>query len=215
MEYCCDVDIGHPWILKDFNYFKKLTYNPKIDGHFQIDLEDLTEDFKTWADSIGCKISFVELFYRPPNYTCEIHADVITESSNAAKLNWVYHIKADDELMNIIEPADVKSTMVWYESTTQFNRKNYPNPLGKIYTLPKDESLCQAVCSHEIKTPSLVNVSKLHNIVNPTNYQRWCISIVFLDPSPSGSNWFARLNNRLNYDKFKEILTPWVIKKDT
>jgi hypothetical protein len=218
MEYCCDLDIGHPWVLKDVDYFKNLTYKPEKDNHFQVDLDDLTDDFKNWAVGIGYPVIFAELFYRPPRHTCEIHADVVAEASNAAKLNWVYHTDPD---LNIVNPKDEKSTMIWYESTTQFNRKNYANPLGQTYTIPKDESLCRPVYSHEIKTPSLVNVSKLHNIVNSTNYQRWCLSIVFSDPSPELTDIFltyklarSSVGSRLDYDKFKEILSPWITKTD-
>jgi hypothetical protein len=161
-QYCIDLDIGQDYILNNKNYFDNLDVSGVPAAHFFLPLEEITDEFKTWVDGLGLRIRYSEIFYSSPNGGIFMHSDEI-DPADCCKINWIYD--QGDTWMN------------WYMPHPGIELTKQNNTIGGLYwDCPPED--CELVHRAQVGKPSLLNVSVLHNIENPTENPRWCISIV-------------------------------------
>jgi hypothetical protein len=164
--YCKDIEVDFVLDTTPIDNIKKTDYNPNENGQFSI--VDLDSNLVRFLDNLGIEITHSEIFYTPPRLGINIHVDGTTVDVNAiCKLNWVFGAKG--------------SFMTWWElkdPDTQLNQ--HRTPIGTPYLL-FDQNDCEAVWRQEIHQPTLVNAGLPHNMHNPTEEARWCVSYALGD----------------------------------
>lgn len=162
--YFQHLDIGINWILKDHDYFKKLYQDVanKSRAHWKLTISDLTNEILDWLDNHDLAVKYVELFYCASKSNIFLHSDEI-EPKDCCKINWVYD--QGDTWMRWAELKEGK----------QLSLQN--NTIGGTYyaAQPGDYDYVEQT---KIGQPTLINAYHLHDVVNPTDYDRWCISVV-------------------------------------
>jgi hypothetical protein len=123
---------------------------------------DLNQELVNWLFNRGLTVPHFDIFIQPPKWTMHIHIDQHDVYDNAAKLNFSY---CDAEGYN---------KMRWYEA--EEHTSEIKGNAGGLYRNwePQHASM---VYEHTIKTPTLVNVGKPHNVHNSTDSPRICISL--------------------------------------
>lgn len=180
------MDIGIQWILKDKNYINKLIENvgDKLADHWKLSITDLTDEFLNWLDKHNLAVKYVELFYCSPKGSIFLHIDEI-DPVNCCKINWVY-----DNGETWMRWARLKDGKQIYKQNNNIG--------GTYYTaMPGDFDYVEQT---KIGKPTLVNAYHLHDVVNPTDQCRWCVSVV-----PKYKN----NNSRLVWDEAIEIFSPY------
>lgn len=186
LEYCVDLDIGLDWIITDQDYFKNLNQDPDKLGHYYLPPEQLRKEFMDWIDSINCHIWYSEIFHVPHNSDLFIHSDSLTPL-DSCKINWVYD--------------QGETYMRWYSIPEGEELVHRKNTIGGDYYSLEDESGYKMEYQHRIAKPTLINAGAPHDVSNPTDHPRWCVSIVLRE---NGEDW------RVSYKRFREILAPWI-----
>lgn len=126
-----------------------------------IDHDDFDRGLSRWLSDLGLKINFGEVFRTGPMSTTRIHVDGPT-MDESCKLNWAFGAKG--------------STMAWWRIVDHSMDLSPRLAPGGTRYINIDTAGCEMMHSEEIGSPSLVNVGVPHNIINPTNQTRWCIS---------------------------------------
>ena len=183
-QYFVDLDIGQDYILKDLNYFDKLDVKDKPAAQFYLPVTDLSDDFLNWVDANDLEIRYSEIFYSAPHSGIFLHSDEI-DPPNCSKINWIYD--------------QGETWMNWYLPKPGTELIKQDNPIGGLYWNCARED-CDLVYSARVGKPSLVNVSVLHDVKNPTDHPRWCVSIVLKEKSAS---------KRLDWTRSLEIFGPY------
>ncbi len=133
--------------------------------HEGIDINEMNSEMKTFLESLGIKVSWIELFYRKPGYPGSIHADSI--GGDFTKINWVTGGK--------------DSIMIWFKIINSAIEKNKTSltmaNTGYIKYMWDEVTM---VHSEFMLGPSLVQVGVPHLIINPSE-DRYCLSFVLTD----------------------------------
>lgn len=187
VEYCLDVDIGIEWILKTPDYFNLLNIGDKSNHrHFYLPITDVSDKFLVWCTSINCEIWYSEIFYNPPYKNLFIHSDSL-KPSDSCKLNWVY----DQD----------QTYMRWHKVKNGAELKFRKNNIGGEYFSCDSDDDYVLQHQHRISTPTLINASEPHDVINPTGSPRWCVSVVLRE---NGTDW------RIGYSRLREILASCI-----
>ena len=160
--YCIDLDLGIEYILKDKNYFDHLDVDELPAAHFYLPVEDLVDEFIEWVDRHNLKIRYSEIFYSAPDSGIFLHCDEV-DPADSCKINWIYD--------------QGETYMNWYMPHPGIELTKQDNSIGGLYW-DCDRDQCELVHSARVGKPSLINVSVLHDIKNPTKHPRWAVSIV-------------------------------------
>lgn len=186
METKIDLDINIPDILKDLD-FSRFNVEGKPLGHFKLSNEDLNLRYIEWLNSLDLDIKLAELFYCAPHSDIFIHSDIIDPPAICCKMIWVY------------SQADVP--MDWYELTDGAELELHNNTIGgHYYTAPLEKY--EFYKSELIGKPSMVNVSDLHGVVNTTDSEWWCVSIVLRRKTSD--------QHRIHWADLYEKIKPWI-----
>jgi len=188
MEYCVDLDIGMDWILKDKNYFEVLSSRVNNDSpaHFYLPVTDLSNEFLDWCKSLNCQIWYSEIFYTPPGGSIFKHSDYL-QPADCCKINWVYN--------------EGDSYMRWFIIKEGAELKLRKNEIGGEYLACDSDDDYILKYQHKIGKPTLVNAAEPHDVINPSIFPRWAVSIVFRE---IGQDW------RIGYKRFREILSSYI-----
>lgn len=117
----------------------------------------------SWLSSMNIGLRHVEVFYTPPESQCPIHIDAPDGSAPHAKMNFAYGGPGSE--MRWYEPYDsVESESAITSSGTR----------GQILQPGSGRIISRAV----IGKPSILNAGIYHDVINPSNEPRWCLSIV-------------------------------------
>jgi len=186
-RYYRHMNMGMDWILKDPDFLKNLeiSVKDKFACHWKLQLEDLSEEYLQWLDKHNLTISFSELFYCSPGGNIFLHIDEISPP-DGCKMNWVYD--QDETWMRFFKLRDGKEI------------KKHDNSIGGIYYTANegDYDLADQV---RVGKPTLVNAYHLHDVINPSNLPRWCVSIV-----PQFKN---KPESRLMWDEAMTLFAPY------
>ena len=186
METKIDLDIGITDILQNLD-FSRFDIQGKTLGHFKLSNEDLDPNYIDWLDSLNLDIKLAELFYCAPHSDIFIHSDIIDPPAICCKMNWVY------------SRADVP--MDWYQLIDGAELELHNNTIGgHYYTAPPEKY--KFYKSELIGLPSMVNVSDLHGVANPTDSDWWCVSIVLRQKDSH--------KHRIHWDELYEKVKPWI-----
>lgn len=188
MEYAIDLDMGIVWVLNHPHFLNSLDVKPNAFNHWQIGPEHLSTELLTLLASHNLMVYYSEIFYTHPHDKIIIHADAVTPP-DSCKLNWVYEL----------EPTEMR----WFNITDGQQLKCKNNLIGGQYYTIDDESKYELVYTHKMQKPTMVNVSVPHDVVNNTDYPRWCVSVVVKD---------AADHHRISWSKLKERLERYIIK---
>jgi hypothetical protein len=185
MEYCADLDIGIDYILKDPDYFSKLSVTDDAPAQFVIPKDAITDEFYSWVTSNNLEVDHSELFYCPPKGNIFMHVDEI-DPPDSCKINWAY---------------DQGNTLMrWYKLKEHKELQLMKSPIGTNYWAPYHED-CTLEHQHYISKPTLINASEIHDVINPSERRRFCVSIVVK---------LINEDKRIGYDKLKELLKSYV-----
>jgi hypothetical protein len=170
-----DLDIGMSWILKDPDHFNKLDVTDKYAAHWNLSKDDLDKNFLEWLYKLDLDIFWAEIFYCSSKGSIFRHVDEITPA-NCCKLNWVYD--QDETWMN------------WYQLKPGVSLRKEDNTIGGFY-FSCDDNECDFVHRARIGKPTMVNAGVPHDVKNPSDYPRWCVSIVpsFKNPANTRLAW--------------------------
>jgi hypothetical protein len=182
--YFIDLDIGQDYILNDKDYFDNLDISDLPAAHFYLPTEEITDEFKNWVDQQGLFIRYSEIFYSAPRSGIHLHSDEV-DPPNCCKINWIYD--------------QGETWMNWYIPKAGVELTKHDNSIGGLYW-DCDRDQCDLMFSARVGRPSLLNVSVLHDIKNPTDHPRWCISIVLQEKSA---------DKRLEFHRALEIFKPY------
>lgn len=185
MEYCVDLDIGFDYILKDPDYFSKLPITDDDPAHFVIPQDAISDEFNLWLESKNLMITHSELFYCQPKGNIFIHIDEI-DPPDSCKINWVYD--------------QGETYMRWFKLKENKNLQIMRSPIGTKYWACYHED-CTLEHQHRIGKPTLINASEIHDVINPSNYRRFCVSIIVKTIGE---------DKRLGYNKLKELLKSYI-----
>lgn len=189
-KYSADLDLGMEWILRDPNYFDKKNVEGKFADHWYVPKEDLSLEFLNWLDQYNLDIYYSELFYCSAGGNIFLHADEI-EPANVCKLNWVYD--------------QGETWMSWYELKPGEQIQKRENFIGGIY-YDCDRDACELAEKSRIAKPTMVNAGVLHDVVNPTEFPRWCLSIV-----PQFKNDLGPMTGpRFDWQQGMEVFKKWL-----
>lgn len=185
MHTAVDLDIGLSWILKDPNYFSKLSTDGKDYAHFKISEDELVDELHRWINELGLKIKLAELFHCSPGKSIFVHSDILEPPHICCKLNWVYGVDGMD----------------WYQLKPGIELEYHNNTIGGHYwaTDPKNYEL---YINRKVNRPSLVNVSDLHGIRNNSNESWWCLSLVLKKQDSD--------EHRIHWNELYEKVKPWI-----
>lgn len=141
--------------------FDPIYLPPNPTQHNIYDLELLPNEFTDWFAKIGVSIMFGEQFLLDPSKrkTYYPHIDDPTTTEHV-KINYVY--------------SDDPHTMNWYKLKTGKPIITANTSIGTVYSWANKED-CDLVYCATVGTPSLVNVSSLHD-VSPVTSIRYCFS---------------------------------------
>jgi hypothetical protein len=186
MEYCADLDIGIDYILKDPDYFSKLPVTNEAPAQFVIPQDAITDEFYLWLSSNNLQLEHSELFYCPPIGNIFMHVDEIYPS-DSCKINWAYD--------------QSETLMRWYKLKEHKELQLMKSPIGTNYWASCHED-CTLEYQHRVGKPTLINASEIHDVINPSTYQRFCVSIVVK---------IIGEDTRVGYDRLKELLKDCVL----
>ena len=176
-RYYKHMDIGMLWILKDSDFFKNLepVVRDKFAYHQKLDLKDLSEEYLEWLDQHNLTISFSELFYCSAGGNIFLHIDEINPP-DGCKMNWVYD--QDETWMRFFKLKEGKEI------------QKHDNSIGGLY-YTANEGDYEFADKVKVGKPTLVNAYHLHDVINSSNFPRWCVSIVpqFKDKPESRLMW--------------------------
>lgn len=186
MEYCVDLDIGFDYILKDPDYFSKLPITDDDPAHFGIPHDAISDEFYSWLKKYNLQLEHSELFYCQPKGDIFIHIDEI-DPPDSCKINWVYD---QDE-----------TYMRWFKLKENKSLKMMKSPIGTNYWAC-DYNECTLEHQHRMGKPTLINASEIHDVINPSNHRRFCVSVVVK---------IIGEKDRIGYSRLKEIFKEYVL----
>jgi hypothetical protein len=176
-RYYKHMNIGMDWVLKDPEFLNKLepTVKDKFTGHWQLELEDISDQYLQWLDQHNLTIRFSELFYCFPGGNIFLHIDDIY-MPDGCKMNWVYD--HDETWMRFFKLKEGREL------------KEYSSTIGSMY-YTANEGDYEYADQVRVGKPTLVNAYHLHDIINPSKFPRWCVSVVpqFKDKLESRLMW--------------------------
>ena len=164
--YCKDVIVNFVLDTTPIDCVKISNVDLTENGQFSF--TELDNNLVQFLDKLGIVILHPEIFYTPPQLGINIHVDGTVVDANAiCKLNWVFGAPG--------------SYMTWWklkDPNTQLNR--HKTQIGTEYLL-FDQHDCEVVWQQEIHQPTLINAGIPHNMHNPTEEARWCVSYALGD----------------------------------
>ena len=186
MEYCVDLDIGFDYILKDPDYFFKLPITDDDPAHFSIPHDAISDEFYAWIKKYNLQLEHSELFYCQPKGNIFIHVDEVYPP-DSCKINWVYD--------------QGETFMRWFKLKEDKELQVMKSPIGTNYWACYPEE-CTLEYQHRIGKPTLINASEIHDVINPSDHRRFCVSIVVkvIDEK-----------DRIGYGRLKEIFKEYVL----
>ncbi len=146
--------------------FFVLPQEPKTQKIFPIDINnDIAEELKFFLIKKFLFISNGYLFYTPPGYKSAIHVDGISLHQRPA--------------LNFVLNSNRLGIMKWYKL-----KDGISVPLPELTSnatmyLQVEENDTEEIAQHNLKKLCLVHTGIFHNIENPDEIGRWCISIRF------------------------------------
>lgn len=171
--YFQHLDIGIDWPLRDLDLLKKL--NLEIKGkkrsHWKLSISDLNNELLDWLDKHNLTVKYSEVFYCAAGSDIFLHSDEI-DPKDCCKINWVYD--------------QGHTSMRWAVLKDGKQMKIQNNTIGGTY-YTADPGDYEYVAETRIGKPTLINAYYLHDVINPTNHDRWCISIVPKHKNAAGS----------------------------
>ena len=186
MEYCADLDIGFDYILKDPDYFSKLPVTDNDPAQFVIPRDAITDEFYLWLRSNNLQLGHSELFYCPPKGNIFMHVDEI-DPPDSCKMNWVYD--------------QGETFMRWFKLKEHKELQVMKSPIGTDYWAAYEED-CTLDYQHRVGKPTMVNASEIHDVINPSDYRRFCVSIVVK---------VIGEDDRIGYGRLREMLKDYVL----
>jgi hypothetical protein len=122
--------------------------------------------FMNWADNHSLKIRRIAVIKLPPNRTQDIHRDCIEDLTNTYGLNLNLY-NCENSYTRMFELIDEN-----YVPETSYTSDGRP-------FIPYQKSHCREVTRYNLSKPVLLDLNKLHSVVNNTNDTRISISIRF------------------------------------
>lgn len=164
--YCKDIVVDFELDTTPIDRIKQSEYNVAENGQFSVNALD--SNLINFLDNLNIVVIHPEIFYTPAGSGINIHVDGTAVDSNAiCKLNWAY--------------GAAGSYMTWWELKDSNRPLNqHTTAIGTQYLLFAYDD-CKQVWKQQIGQPSLVNAGLPHNMHNPTNESRWCISYALGD----------------------------------
>ena len=183
--YYRDMKINIQYPLKNLDFFSSLEINKAAPAHKKLKESDLSDEYLSWLENHNLIATWPELFYCPPNGNIFLHIDEI-HPPNGVKMNWVFD--------------QGETFMRWWDLLPGKEIIKRDNTIGGSY-YTCNEGDYRFACQHRIKTPTLVNAYILHDVINPTDHPRWCVSVVmrFKDRPDSRLTWEEAIPLFSNY----------------
>jgi hypothetical protein len=185
-KYFEDLNLQYDWILEDQSYLDRLYVDPEKWNHYYLPPEHLTKEFKDWVDSLGLIIRYSEIFYTKARGSLFIHSDHL-DPIDSCKINWVYD--------------QGPTAMRWFRVKEGKELKLQENTIGGFYYACDNDDDYILDEEHRVGKGTLLNVGTPHDVINNTDYPRWCVSIVLQKKESE---------KRLGYLELKEILKDYI-----
>ena len=153
--------------------------------HARFHKSDMNGEFKDWIFSLGLGIVAGEFFYTPPGRTLEPHSDT-PQITDVAKLNWMR--EGEDSVMD------------WYELKPDAKLLTNTTSINTQYSYASKSDI-DRVHTATIRTPSLVNVGRIHGVRN-SDKPRYVACVILYWPNTK---------QRLTWLEAKKIFQMYVV----
>ena len=150
-----------------------------------LDISYLPDELHDWASDHGLEFNnYLEGFYTAPHTDSIVHTDVAEQPKKnqlghgAMKLNFTWgSADSTTRWWNIDNEDNYYTTKVVPLKHKFYLPEKFENPI--IYMA--DQEHCTLVHERVIDRPSLMNVSQLHSTHNPTDQDRWTLSVFLIN----------------------------------
>lgn len=162
-NYCVDLNLPFSLFKENVDPIALLKSNPRFAGHFNISSMLLNKEIIKLFNGLGLTIFLVEVFYRTPNSSGNIHSD-LDKPGDYSKLNWIFG--GEGSIMN------------WYNTNSNYVSASTNTTAIKSYALYYKDAEVDLIHTQVVGQPSLVQVGIPHKVIN-SNLERLCVSVVF------------------------------------
>jgi len=171
-----------------------------------LDISYLPDEIHDWASDCGLEFNnYLEGFYTAPHTDSIVHTDIPEEPKTrdldvgAMKLNFTWGPANSTTRWWVLNEGKEYFTTRVVPLKNKFDlEEKYENPV--IYMA--DPEHCTMVHERVIDRPSLVNVSQLHSTHNPSDQDRWTLSVFLIHKSDNSVLLFQDA-----VDLFKDLVT--------
>lgn len=160
-----DLGIGSSILADDSILYKSKDPTLGSSWHWTIEHDDLNFKFLKLLADKNLKIIHAEIFKTNfLNKSWPIHIDADNGQGDVPKINWVY--------------GDQTCPMIWYKLKDLNNRpKEKTTATGTGY-YDFDPGTVEEIDRTFVGTPSIIQSGIPHTVINSSNKNRWCVSIV-------------------------------------
>lgn len=163
MIHAATLDIGFEISQHNIERARSMVNPHKLEIH-RLSQMDLDPRLLVFLGRHRLSINHLEIFYTPPRTSGPIHVDGESSSIQHTKMNFVYGARGSYmRWYQTIDPGMQPRTVRTEIGTT--SRIFHPGDTREIFRA-------------EIGCPSIINAGIPHNVENPTDEQRWCLSLV-------------------------------------
>jgi len=187
-EFHYRLELPFKFNLSDF----LISYDDQHPQHNSYDINNINQDFRNWLSNLNVKIEIAEQFILDPKRTSKwvVHIDGVPPyNSNHVKMNFVF--------------CEEPHYMNWYELKDNCKTNIESTDIGTEYCWAEKDD-CNLLYSAKIGTPSLVNVSLLHNVSEVTAL-RYCYSLTLRKLNNNS-------NERLSWKEAPEIFKNYIVE---
>ena len=108
------------------------------------------------------------------------------DTPDACKINWVYD--------------QGETWMRWFKLKENKELQLMKSPIGTDYWAC-DHKDCTLEHQYRVGKPTIITASEIHDVINPSDHRRFCVSIVVR---------VIGENRRMGYSRLKELLKDYI-----
>lgn len=159
-----DLKIGSSILINDNILYTAKDPKLQASWHWALDLNDLHPNFLKILNDKDLTVIHAEVFKTNfLNNSWPIHIDADNKLGDVPKINWVY--------------GNRECPMIWYKLKNNIRSEQKITATGTGYH-DFDPDTVEEIDRTFIQTPSIIQAGVPHTVINSSNKNRWCVSIV-------------------------------------
>jgi hypothetical protein len=160
-----DLKIGSSILVNDNILYTAKDPNLQKSWHWTVDSQDLHPNFLRIINDKRLTVIHAEVFKTNfLNNSWPIHIDADNSLGDVPKINWVY--------------GNQECPMIWYKLKNPNNRSEQKVTATGTGYYDFDPDTVEEIDRTFIQTPTIIQSGVPHTVINSSNKNRWCVSIV-------------------------------------